>query len=404
MLFYYRARNEEGQELRGWVQEKSRQHLLNLLKEQGLYPTSLYQIYIPDRLFTSIRPALNSRAKIKDLIFFTEQVYFMLSTGINLYDSIRTVTRRIHSKAMKFRLESITKELEKGNSLSQSLQMHADFFPHMMISLVHAGERGGFIEQAFQECHHLFKTEKEFTSSLFSTLLYPCITACLAFLVMIFLLVFAVPQLASILTSVNVELPALTVFLLAVSDFVTKYFPVMLLVFLVAVLVFSYSYRKKMTVRMAADRFLLRVPLIGSLILKVNTARYCMTMGRLIGSGVLISQALQLCTTISKNSRLKDALKQIESEVLTGSSLSSAIETCGLFPSLLVQITEVGEKTGNIEVSYDRLAEQYMQETKNSLKRITSFLEPVVIVSIGLFVLLIAFAIFMPVMKMMNSM
>lgn len=352
-----------------------------------------------------------SRVRTTDLARLVRQLAMLLRSGMPLVPALSAIVEQLearpdspvtHTTAKEHRLAQIVKHLaydvDAGGSLSFALSKNPDVFSPLFVSMVAAGEAGGTIEETLMRLADMLEKKVRLTTKIRAALVYPVMMITVAVAVVAFLLSYVVPDIAKVFIELNRALPWPTRLLIGISHFAGTYF-ILLLIFAIAGLFALGKKCKTAHGRLAFDRFKLRLPILGKLLLKIETARFSRTLSALLASGVSILNAIEIAKGVIANSVLTSALDSVKDSVSKGGNLAQAVKTTGFFPPIVSHIIATGQLSGELETGLANVADMYDDEIENALKAAVSMLEPAILLIMGLVVGFIVFAIMLPILE-----
>ncbi|MDP9100167.1 MAG: type II secretion system F family protein [Verrucomicrobiota bacterium] len=420
--FTYIALDARGHESTGLVDAGSTNEAIGELRRAGYFPTHVYEEEATVAVTTrTSRKTKASRAerkagrkniilfqrrtvKPKILMIFTRQLATLIDAGLPLLRGLNVLAKQERDSVLKGTINKLTDSVQGGSTFSEGLTQHPRIFNDLYVNMVKAGELGGVLEVVLTRLAEFQEKAQKIKNKVVAAMVYPIIVLVLALGIMTFLLVFIVPRFQAIFHDMlgDKPLPAITLFVIAISEFMQNHWAILLSV----VVALSVGY--KISARTAAgravlDRVKLRMPLFGDLIRKTSISRFSRTLGTLVTSGVPILQALTITRETAGNSVIARAISQVHDSVKEGESIVLPLETSGAFPPMVISMIDVGEETGQLPEMLLKIAEVYDDEVDNSVAAITSLLEPVMIVFLAAVVGTIVIALFMPLISIISG-
>ncbi|OCL28140.1 type II secretion system protein F [Orenia metallireducens] len=397
--FVYKARNTEGSSLEGLMDADNEQIVAKRLRDKGYYIISIKKyedrnIHINFKAFT--------RVTLKDLAVFCRQFSTMINAGISLVRSLDILLSQSTNLKLKETILSIKEKVEGGMALSKALEEEKKVFPRLFISMVAAGEAGGLLDESLEEVAAHLENENEMKQKVTSALVYPIIISIVSVFVVIFLTVGVLPTFVDMFAGMDMELPAITEFVLASSDFLSSYWWFVLAILGVGVGAI-YSYYRIEQGRRNIDKLLLKVPLIGDLSTKLATARFSKTLSVLISSGVPIIESLDIVAKIMTNRVVAENILEAKKAITEGESMVLPLRHGRIFPKMLLQMVKIGEETGRLDEMLLRVSGFYEKEVENKVNGMVSLIEPLLIVGLGIVVGGIVLSIMLPMFNMLDG-
>jgi type IV pilus assembly protein PilC len=393
--FTYRARNAAGQSVDGDIEAVDQQAAATQLMERGLMVISL-------RAGTGRkigRKRHQGKVKAQDLVVFTRQLATMMDAGLPLVQSLTALEEQTDSKTFKPVLRNITERVEQGQAFSEALGEHPRVFTRLYVSMVEAGETGGLIAEILDRLASYLESTARLKKKVKSAMTYPVIVCFIAISIALFLIIKVIPIFAGIYKDFGAKLPTPTQVLIDISDILRAYF----LLSLIAVggVVFGF-FQLKRTRKGAAiwDRAKLRMPVFGKLIHKIAISRFARTFAALLRSGVPILETLRIVGQSSGNTVVETAVERTAASIERGDNLALALRQHPIFPPMLVRMVSAGEQTGKVDVMLEKISDFYDEEIEATLAGLTSLIEPLLIVFLGVVVGSIVVCMFLPIFKL----
>lgn len=396
--FVYKARNFDGKVVSNELEGDSKEAVIAKLREKGFFVTSISEKRSP-----RVLPFLGmGRVTSKEVAIFAQMFSVMIGSGVPLVRCLAIMQQQLENPAFAKVVGTIRTDVEGGTTFSAALAKHPQAFDNLFVNLVKAGEAGGILDKILNRLANYLEKAEDLKQKVKGALTYPVVVLSIAFLVVLALVMFVLPQFKSIFESMNVELPAVTMMLLSLSDIMQAWWMV-IIPGLLLIPISMMQFFKSSQGQRVFDSNILRVPGIGVMMRKVAVARFTRTLGTMIASGVPILQALEVTAATSGNVVIKEAVDKTRASIREGESIAEPLKTSGVFPPMVVQMIAVGEETGELDKMLMKIAEFYDTEVDNAVKGLTSIIEPVVIVFMGLIIGGIVLAVFMPMLKLVNS-
>jgi type IV pilus assembly protein PilC len=327
----------------------------------------------------------------------------MISAGISLPRSLRTLSLQLKSKKFKKALLEISDEIEKGKSLSDSLSQYPDIFPRLFVSIIKVGEEAGTLEDVLQILTQQMERDHELRAKVKGAMIYPAVIISAMIGIGILMLIMVVPKLAETFRELNVELPPTTKFIMSLGTFLAEKWFIFVPGIIVIIFIFRLILKTKLGRRLS-DFLALRVPIISPLVRKTNSAYTVRTLSSLITSGVPITEALEIVSGALDNVYFQEAMIDAAEKVRKGSKLSEAIKKYDkIYPSVVIQMIEVGEETGETSNILLKLANFFEEEVTNATKNLASVIEPILMLLIGVIVGFFAVSMIQPMYSMLGA-
>ncbi|TPQ42627.1 type II secretion system inner membrane protein GspF [Cupriavidus pinatubonensis] len=396
--FRYEAADALGKTDRGVIEADSPRQARSQLRARGLTPLTVDPLAGTGKAPRSGSQLFTRRLSTQEQALFTRQLASLIVSGLPLDEALGALADQAERPYVHELLAGIRAEVMGGSSLSVALAQHPRDFPDIYRALVSAGEHSGHLGLVLERLAGYIESRNALTSKIRLAFTYPAIVTVVAFAIVIFLLSYVVPQVVSVFANTKQKLPTLTIVMLALSDFVRNWWWAALAVIAVIAMIVR-SLLKQPAVRLEWHRWLLTAPLIGKLTRGYNTARFAGTLAILVSAGVPILRSLQAAGETLTNEALRANVEDATTRVREGASLARALAAQNQFPPVLVHLIRSGEATGNLPVMLDRAAQGEAQELERRTLFLTSLLEPLLILTMGVVVLLIVLAVLMPIIE-----
>ncbi|WP_287816222.1 type II secretion system F family protein [Idiomarina sp.] len=408
MQFRYRARDKSGQLQRGSVDASDERNAADVLMRRGLVPLSINPAggqgfsLLNSSFGESLKSAFQQKVSLDELIIFCRQMYSLTHAGIPMLRAIEGLADTTQNKRLRTTLKDVHDQLERGRNLSTAMSQHRGVFPRLVIAIVHVGENTGQLEESFQQLSVYLEKEQDTRKRIKAATRYPSFVL-IALVVAIFVLnIFVIPTFASMFSRFNVELPWATRALLGSSEFFVGYWHVLLLAMVGGFFGIRY-YVGTDNGRLKWDSLKLKIPIIGSILMRSMLGRFARSFSVMIGAGVPLTQALSLVAEAVDNAWMEKRIIEMRRGIERGENLSRVARQSELFTPLILQMISVGEETGRVDVLLLEVAEYYERETDYDLKTLTARIEPVMIAVVAVMVLILALGIFTPMWDMMSA-
>lgn len=395
MLNYsYRARNvSTGEQVKGIIQADSEGAASKLITEQGLTPTDITLSGNGGSLFGGFGKRVNAR----DRVLFSRQLSTLINAGLPLLQALRSVNEQTTSKQLRIILNEVTSSLEGGGTLSAALAKHPKVFNQVFISMIAAGETSGTLDKALDRLAIQQEKDADLVSKVRGALTYPAVVLVVMIAVVGFMIVKVLPQVKTIYEGFdNVQLPILTRILLVISDFVIHFWWAVILV-LVAMVFAGTKYARTGPGKELVDGFKMKAWPVGPLFMKMYMARFARTGSTLIASGVPLLQMLQITSDAVNNVHIQRSIVRASEKVRGGKSLADAIANDPNFLPLVPSMLKIGEQSGAMEEMLSKAADYYEKEVDNQIAAISSIIEPVMMVMLGVVAFIIVAAVLLPI-------
>jgi type IV pilus assembly protein PilC len=397
--FVYKVRDRTGKIFTGSIEGESKEIVISKLKEMDYFVTSIKQGRGSFQFSTEI--TLFQSVKLEDLTIFYRQFATMINAGLTIVKCLDILAEQAENKLLAKVLKEVKENIESGSTLAEAFSKHSKVFSNLYISMIKAGEIGGVLDEVLNRIADLIEKEYALRQKVKSAMTYPLFVLGAAVLMAIFLLIFILPQFATVFQSFGAKLPALTMGLITLTRLFNRFWYVLLIV-IVALVFALLAYTKTPTGRMNFDKFKLKAPIFGVILRKTAIVRFTQTLSTLIKSGVPILQALQVSSESIGNAVVALAVTDAKERIKEGQSISIPLAESGVFPPMVTQMILVGEESGELENMLINIATFYNQEVERAVERLTSVIEPIMMAFISLIIGTMIIAMYLPIFGMMN--
>lgn len=405
MRFRYKARDINGNLIKGIIEAENEQLASRQLRNRGYFITELRPVRSEPEFNLSLdylRPLLLKRVSRRDLALFCRQLGTMLSAGLPILNALRTLSKQADNRLLKESIDKVLEDLQQGEMLHRALGKIPKVFPAIMVYSVEAGELSGALDETLIRLAEHFEREHEIGEKIKSAMTYPLIVFIVSLASVGFMLTFVLPMFSQIIGNLGVPLPWPTKVVLGVSQFLRqRWFVFVAGGIILGYLIWRWAQREE--VRYALDKIILRLPVFGRLKHQALLSQFSRTLGTLLYSGVPILEALEVVERTVGNRIVAEALVQAQEQVRDGKSIASPLAESGVFPPMVVEMVTVGEETGTLDALLARLATFYDREVGEMAARLSSLIEPFLIIGLGAVVGLIVISILLPVFQVVGS-
>lgn len=397
--FAYKVRDRSGKIFTGSMEGENRISVVSRLREMDYFITSVSEKK-KNILFTRQITIFQS-IKIRDLTIFYRQFATMVNAGLTLVNSLDILTEQVENKALANNIKVVKSDVEAGSTLADAMAKFPRVFSELYISMVRAGEIGGVLDDILLKIADLMEKDYALRQKIKTAMSYPSFVAGAAILMTIFMLTFILPQFVGVFASFGGELPALTQFFVTLTYLFNKYWYIFFMVFAALVAAFL-AYIKTPNGKLNFDKFKLNAPIFGEINRKGAIARFTRILGTLIKSGVPILEALSVSSNAIGNLVISSAVLGAKTKIKEGQSISGPLADSGVFPPMVTQMIMVGEESGELEEMLINVAKFYDQEVDRTVDNLTSIIEPLMMVFIGLTIGTMIIAMYLPIFNMVN--
>lgn len=389
-VFEWEGKDRNGKQVRGETRASGENQVQASLRRQGVLPTKIKKRRM--RSGRSIKP--------KDIAIFTRQLATMMKAGVPLLQSFDIVGRGNPNASVTKLLNDVRMDVETGTSLSAAFRKHPMYFDNLYCNLVEAGEAAGILEALLDRLAVYMEKTEAIKSKIKSALMYPISVVVVAFVVVAVIMIFVIPAFKSVFSSFGADLPAPTLFVIAISEFFVAYWWLIFGGIGGGLYFFIQAWKRNEKVQRFMDRLMLKMPVFGALVEKSSIARWTRTLSTMFAAGVPLVEALDSVGGASGNSVYQMATERIQQEVSTGTSLTAAMTNANLFPSMVLQMCAIGEESGSIDHMLGKAADFYEAEVDDMVAGLSSLMEPIIIVFLGTLIGGIVVSMYLPIFKL----
>ena len=401
-VYEYTALDRSGKTKKGILDADSTVAARQKLRGSGIFPVEVKEALskpkgIPSGPVSLI--GLLKGVKPGEIFAMTRQLSILLGAGVPLVKSLEALISQITNPILKKITAQIKESVNEGNSLAFSLSQHPKFFSNLYVNMVDSGEASGSLDVVLGRLAEFGEHQQALRGRFKAALAYPAFMSLIGIVVLFFLITFIVPNITKIFTEMHQTLPLPTTVLIEVSNFMLSFWWVILIAFLVGIVILKQS-KKRPGVHYIWDKLKLHIPVFGPINQKIALARFGRTLGSLLQSGVPLISALQIVGKIVDNSLIAKAIDNAVDQIQAGRSLAGTLDQSRWFPSIAVQMMSVGEQSGELEGMLNKIADTYEREVESHIMALTSMLEPVMILVMGLIVGFVVISILLPIFEM----
>ena len=391
--FTWEGVDKAGRKVQGESDAPSAAYISATLRRQGIKPVKIRK---------RAKPLFTFRKKVtpKDVAIVTRQMATMIEAGIPIAQALDILARGHDNPSMREVLSTIRQDVEAGTNLSDALAKYPLHFDELYRNLVAAGEQSGTLDDLMDKIAAYKEKIEAIKSKIKSALFYPAAVIVVAFVVTAILMIFVIPQFENLFRSFGSELPTLTQVVVDISEFFQAYWWAIFGALIGGVVFLVYTYKRSAKLQYALDRALLRFPVIGEIVRKATIARFTRTLATMFGAGVPLVEALEAVAGATGNRLYHDATLEIRTSVSTGQQLATAMAASGLFPNMVLQMVAIGEESGELETMLSKVADFYEQEVDDAVAAMSSLIEPLIMIVLGVLIGGMVIAMYLPIFKM----
>jgi MSHA biogenesis protein MshG len=396
-IYEYRGRNKTGDLMRGTIEAASPEGVVSWMTSMGISPIDVRLKVDPLKGQPAWLKALQGARALNsnDLLLFTRQIGTMVKSGVALIQAINSLKNSSANPAMTELLRSISASLDRGSELSAAMSEHQKFFGEYYINMVKVGETTGKLDEIFDRLFTQLDFDRRMRQKIKSVLRYPMFVMSAIVIAILIMMVYIVPVFAKIYDSMNVDLPAVTQILIGTSHFISKNWWLLLIV-AAGIFWLSRKYLSSAEGRYQWDRYKLRLPVVGSLLTKATTARFCRSFATAMKAGVPIVTSLTLVSRVVENAFYAERINSMREGISNGESILRTFLTAGIFSPIEIQMITVGEETGDVDTMIQQLADLYQEEVEYEANRLAESLEPILLAFMAVLVIILLLGIFLP--------
>jgi general secretion pathway protein F len=400
-LYDYKALSIEGKPAKGIVEAENQKAARGKLKKQGLMVTTIVEKNTSQQRNSSSVPFLGGRVSGQDVALMTRQLASLIKANIPLVEALTAMVDQTENEKLKVILSQVRQDVNEGRSFAKALATHAKTFDMIFINMVEAGESSGTLGLVLLRLADLKEAQMRLRSKVIAGMTYPSLMMGVAFTLMLGIFTFVIPQMQKIFVSMNKKMPAITVALIDLSEFITSYWYLLG----IGTFLFIIIFRKYINSPKGGpkwDAFKLKLPIAGPLIRLIAVTRFANTLGTLLGSNVPIIAAMNIAKNLVGNAPIERAITEARENISEGQSIADPLRKSGQFPPMMIHMIAIGEKTGELPGMLRNIAETYEEQVNTKIDAMTSLLEPLMIIMMGGAVAVIVLAVFVPLLDISN--
>lgn len=398
--YVYKAIGADGKEKKGNIQATNEEQAIARLKGDGLIPI---EVTAETLLTKDLNFDIGGKITPRDYCIFCRQMLSILKAGVSIINALQMLAEQTENKKLKHGIAVLADEVGKGETLSNAMRKQPKVFPSIFVNLVEAGEATGTLEISFERMALQFEKESQLQALIKKALTYPVMIGLVAVGVIFAMMTFVIPNFMGMFADMDVEMPAITMFVVHMSDFFVAYWWLIIIV-AIAVVFAIKSYAKTLSGQFLFGTLKLKVPVTKDVEVKGNSAKFARTLSTLLRAGVPMIQALEItANSLEGNILFKRAILNARDQVANGSSLSKPIKMSGLFPAMVIHMISIGEETGNLEDMLENVAQYYEEEVATATEQMMTVMEPLIILVLALIVGVIILAILQPMMTLYDA-
>lgn len=398
-LYKYKAITEGGKRIENKINAESKDDVMEIIRSKKMYPLTITEIAEKNQIKAS---ELFSKISSKDLTVFCKQFYTLLNAGLDVINSIGILRQQTENKLLKKSLDDMYEQIQKGLSLSESMIKQKNVFPKLFINMIESGEQTGSLSNVLKRMTEHYEKDDRINSKVKGAMVYPIFLTILSIVVVGFLMTFLIPSFTSMFQGSNVELPAMTKALIAISDGLKNYWYIIIILIILIIIGYK-SFSKTDKGSLITSSIKLKLPLIKNLNSKIITSRFTRNLSTILASGVGMIKAIEIISTVVGNKVIEEELMKARDEVMKGRFLADAISEIKVFPPMLVAMVKIGEESGQLDEILENTADFFDKEVEDSLSKMVTLIEPIMILVMGLIVGFIVISIMLPMFDMYST-
>jgi type II secretion system protein F len=387
-VYSYKATDKSGKFVEGDLDAPDYRAAIEQIRQLNYFPVKVAEgkssANSPSKFKLSL-PSMGSKVPAKDLMTITQQLATLVDSGLTLDEGLATLVKLAETEEIRSILSDIRKRVHSGSAFADALEEHPDVFSKLYVNMVRAGEAGGIVGEALDRLTMFLEKSVELKSNIRSAMVYPAILSFVGGSAVVILITFVVPQFSKLFEDMGAALPLPTQIMLGLSSLITNYWHLLILGTMIFIGAFTF-YIKTDEGRLRWDKLLLKLPLFGPLIRKIEVSRFSLTMATLLKSGVPILQAMGIVQSILVNRVISDAIDKLKQELKKGKGLSGPLQDAEVFPPMAVHMITVGETSGALDEMLTKVSQTYDKEVEQSIKQVISLIEPMMILFMALII------------------
>ncbi len=396
LTFEYKVRDQSGKLIEGKLEGDSLPLVVGKLREMGYLPVTVVQAGSQGMKTEIVIPGLSDRIKPKEVAVFSRQFATMVDSGLSISRSLGVLSAQVENKYLAAKIREIREDIEAGSTLSAALAKHPKVFDNLYVSMIQAGEVGGSIDQVLKSTASQLEKQVELRRKIRGAMTYPIVVVSVIALIFIAMMVIIVPIFKKLFATLGGKLPAPTLILISISNTLASWKSIIVIAVVIALIVAFRYWINTDNGRLKWDGFKMKPPVFGPLVHKAVMSRFAATLSALLTSGVPVLEALDIVARASGNRVVSDAVIDIKESIRQGKPFAEPMRNHEVFPPLIIQMVEVGEQTGALDDMLLRVSDFYLNEVDQTVDNLTSILEPMLVVIMGVVVGSIIIALYLP--------
>jgi type IV pilus assembly protein PilC len=391
--YSYVAIDRKGKEKKGSIEAQDKAKAAELLKNDGLLPVEIKDQGLMNR---DLDFSIGKKIKPRDLSVFCRQFVSIMQAGVPMKEALQMLEQQTENKTLKKAIAEVLNNVEKGNTLADSMRSQDKVFPQMLINMVEAGESSGNLEMSFSRMATHFEKEAKLKATIKKATIYPIILIIAAIGVVAVMLLYVIPIFIDMFADLDVEMPALTMAIMNASKWTTSHWYIILAVIVIVIMAYRMYYSTP-SGRLVIDKIKMKMPLFGKLTVKNACAQFARTTSTLLAAGIPMIECLETTSNVISNIHFKNAILKAREDVMKGVPLSEPLQAAEIFPPMVYHMTGIGEETGNVENMLEKLADYYDEEVEITTQSVLAAMEPLIIVFMAIIIGTLVIAVIMPI-------
>lgn len=394
--YVWEGKSKTGSPIQGEIEAPNEAVVMAQLRRQQVYPTKIK----PKSLSLELKiPGLKKKVPEKDIAVFTRQFATMIDAGLPLVQCLDILGAQQTSKTFKSVIDKVKEDVESGSTFADALRKHPKVFDELFVNLVEAGEVGGILDTILSRLANYMEKAIKLKKQIKGAMIYPATIVSVAFIVTIVLLVYVIPIFSKMFQDFGQALPAITQFVINLSNFVRKYFYLFIIAFVALIFMIRLTYKNPRG-RLFIDKILLKTPIFGDILLKISVARFSRTLSTMVSSGVPILESLEIVGKSAGNKVIEGAIFNARESISEGKTIAEPMEEGKVFPPMVTQMISVGETTGALDQMLSKIADFYEDEVDAAVAAMTSLLEPMLMIFLGIMIGGLVVSMYLPIFKL----
>lgn len=399
MFFKYKAKNKQGLTITGFIEANNNKQAISLLRSQSVYVLSLRPV--GSSIFSEIRLRFN-KISFTNIVHFTRQLSTMINAGLSLTSSLKILTLQSSNPAFVNLIKIILKDIESGSSFTRALEKYPQYFSSLYTSLIRTGEVSGQFPQVLERLSENLEKQREFKQKITSAMIYPIIIISGMIVIMFIMMTFVVPKLIDIYKNFDAKLPWNTLLLIAISNLFVKFWWLMIIIAIISIIFFR-RWKKTRVGGLLIDNIIFKIPIIGTLYQQITLTELTRTLGILVGTGIPIIEGLNIVSQSVGSPVYRNDLIELTEKVEKGQPIGVQISQNPHFPPIAGQMMTVGEETGKLDETLSKLASYFEIESEYTIKNLTTAMEPLIMIILGLGVGFMIISVILPIYNLTQS-